>query len=426
MEGVKQPSEKETLAAFFAARPTPGDKNDDDNDDDDEDFLEAIKRERAQRRVQEAAGSREVGAFVQEAERAVREGRLMDGVAYYTQALEVDPTNVGVLAARASLCGRLNLHKATLHDGELIVRYMPDWHQGHALCGMALFCLQQYAPAVRAYRRALEYSEAIPAGAGVRHALEDAQSKVDDTLRKAAMCGDVGVLERLLRDGGHSVASEDGLDRRGVVQLEAAESQNGFTALMLAVAAGQLESVQLLLGKGACVDARDKFGKTALMWAASQGNDRMVSALCTGGADKAAVDRSGWDSLMAACHGGHVRLVMVLLQGTDPTRAAADGTSYLAVAAQGGRAEVVRLLLQKGADPAQADQKGRRALELARSGSSAGHREATALLAPLTPAAPTRLNAPGSSHMLIGLFALLAAAGAALMRTLLGRHDADV
>eukprot|EP00966_Prymnesium_polylepis_P235576 5448829-Prymnesium_polylepis.1 len=101
----------------------------------------------------------------------------MDGVAFYTQALEVEPTNVGLLYARGGLCARLNLHKATLHDGELIVRYMPDWHQGHVLCGMALYCLQQYTAAVRAYRRALEFSAASSAGDGVRAALADAQSK---------------------------------------------------------------------------------------------------------------------------------------------------------------------------------------------------------------------------------------------------------
>ena len=173
----------------------------------------------------------------------------MDGVAGYTQALELDPTNVGLLSARASLCARLNLHKATLHDGELIVRYMPDWHQGHALCGMALYCLQQYAPAVRAYRRALEFSSASAAGNGVRQALEDAQSKVDEQLRRAALTADVDELRRLLQDGG----LQDGLDRRSAVELEAADTQHGFTPLMLATAAGRLASVELLLEAGANV-----------------------------------------------------------------------------------------------------------------------------------------------------------------------------
>ena len=108
-------NEKAALEEFFACRPAPAGESSDD-DDNDEDFLEHVKRDRAQRRVKELSEGQETQRLVLEAERAARSGQLMDGVTFYTQALEIEPTNVGVLSARASLCGRLNLHKATLHD----------------------------------------------------------------------------------------------------------------------------------------------------------------------------------------------------------------------------------------------------------------------------------------------------------------------
>ena len=70
----------------------------------------------------------------------------------------------------------------------------------------------------------------------MRQALGDAQSKVDEQLRRAALAADVAELRRLLQDGELS----DGLDRRSAVELEAADAQHGFTPLMLATAAGLL------------------------------------------------------------------------------------------------------------------------------------------------------------------------------------------
>ena len=46
------------------------------------------------------------------------------------QALELTPHDVRLLEARAGACAKLHKHAACLHDGELIVRLMPDWHRG--------------------------------------------------------------------------------------------------------------------------------------------------------------------------------------------------------------------------------------------------------------------------------------------------------
>ena len=281
-----------------------------------------------------------------------------------------------------------------LHDGEEMVKILPDWHQGHAICGSALFCLRQWAPSVRAYRRALEYANEAQGRSGLLEALAQAQARADEELRMTALKEDLPELRRLLF-GGRGGAANDAAGATGeggesgsqhlAVDLEAREPQHGFTALAIATAAGKVESVKLLLQAGAHPDASDKFGKTSLMWAAAMGNEALATALWKGGASLSAQDKIGWDPLFAACHGGHVRLATVWGATSDVNRATADGTTCLMAAAQAGHTAVVQMLLRKRAEPAAANARGQRALELARAGT---HAEVVALLEPVTQGAP--------------------------------------
>jgi ankyrin repeat protein len=66
------------------------------------------------------------------------------------------------------------------------------------------------------------------------------------------------------------------------------ESPNseGQTALMLAARTGRLDAAELLLKRGAKVDAREEWGgQTALMWATAQSQPQMVHLLLAHGAD---------------------------------------------------------------------------------------------------------------------------------------------
>lgn len=377
--------ERANVAAFMLGR-----QKLDDNDDDDAEEAAALAEAaaaRKERRSAERESGRAVAQLVERAERLVAAQQYMDAVGLYTEALALEPQNVGLYAARASLTGRLNLHQAVLHDGEAIINITPDWHQGHAICGMALFCLKQWAPSVRAYKKALEYASDAQGRQGLLQALAQAQAKADDELRQAALQENLPELTRLLFGGG---GAQDGAaappsTQHSIVSLEAKEANHGFSALALATAAGKFESVQLLLRAGADVNARDKFDKTPLMWAAAMGNERMATALWKARADLSAQDKSGWDPLFAACHGGHIRLVTVWVMSADVNRATADGTTALMAAAQAGKATVVKLLLQKGAKPDPVNVHSQRALELARAGK---HTEVVELLQPLTPGGP--------------------------------------
>jgi len=62
--------------------------------------------------------------------------------------------------------------------------------------------------------------------------------------------------------------------------------------------------VELLLKKGANVNAKDKYGGTALMYAAVKGHKEVVELLIENGADVNAKNIMGKTALMSASRGG--------------------------------------------------------------------------------------------------------------------------
>ena len=133
-EAEVPPSEADNVASFMAMRAAGRDEDSDDEEGVSA-ALAAAKIDREQRRRDDKQMHRAVEALVSRAQQALANGQAMDAIGGYTEALALDPQNVGLLVARGNLCARLNHHKATLHDGELIVKILPDSHQGHALCG---------------------------------------------------------------------------------------------------------------------------------------------------------------------------------------------------------------------------------------------------------------------------------------------------
>jgi ankyrin repeat protein len=61
----------------------------------------------------------------------------------------------------------------------------------------------------------------------------------------------------------------------------------------LAAARGRIDYVNLLLDRGAPVDARNDSGWTPLFYAVTQGHGEVAEALLARGADPNAVDRNG-------------------------------------------------------------------------------------------------------------------------------------
>jgi ankyrin repeat protein len=82
-----------------------------------------------------------------------------------------------------------------------------------------------------------------------------------------------------------------------------------------------LPAVELLVARGAPLDARDTQGTTALALAAQMGFDEAVEALLAAGADPNVPDLSGMTPLdVAEEHGAHDIAALLLRHGGKPSR----------------------------------------------------------------------------------------------------------
>ena len=121
------------------------------------------------------------------------------------------------------------------------------------------------------------------------------------------------------------------------------------TPLMVASKNGHTEIVQLLLEKGAYVNAKDNYGETALMLAAANGRTEIVQLLLEKGADVNAKNEYGRTALMYALGNYRTEIIQLLLEkGADVNAKNKYGSTALMFAASNGRTEIVQILLEKG------------------------------------------------------------------------------
>jgi ankyrin repeat protein len=156
-----------------------------------------------------------------------------------------------------------------------------------------------------------------------------------------------------------------------------AKNNDGQTVLMAAAEDGELESVRMLLGAKANPNAADRTGNTALIIAAGLTNasmtsfkideaavTKMVELLLGAGADVSAKNKlDATNPLIAAAREGHADAVALLLAAKAPVNAktAPDGYTALMEAAKAGHGDVVKQLLAAGSDPKLKDRVGRTA-----------------------------------------------------------------
>jgi ankyrin repeat protein len=176
---------------------------------------------------------------------------------------------------------------------------------------------------------------------------------------------------------GHEAAVQLLLEKGADINAQ----NKGWTVLHVAASEGHEAVVQLLLEKGADINAQNQ-GWTALHVAASKGHEAVVQLLLEKGADINAQNK-GWTALYWAAFKGHEAVVQLLLEkGADVEVKDHKRKTALRVAASKGHEAVVQLLLEKGADIEAKDYRGRTALRLA---ASEGHKAVVQLLKPARP-----------------------------------------
>jgi ankyrin repeat protein len=131
----------------------------------------------------------------------------------------------------------------------------------------------------------------------------------------------------------------------------------GRTSLSWAVGKGHLNVVKLLADKGADTEAEYQ-GRTSLSWAAGEGHLDIVKLLLNKGAEVEAANEPGWTPLSWAAGEGHLDIVKLLLDKGADIEAKVQGRTSLSWAAGEGHLDIVKLLLDKGAEIEAANEPG--------------------------------------------------------------------
>lgn len=155
--------------------------------------------------------------------------------------------------------------------------------------------------------------------------------------------------------------------------LEAPSEDRGTRAIHLATNFGDVDMLTLLLDHGASIEAQDQSGQTALLIAAATNNPQTVQMLLDHGADHEARESGkGQTPLMRASASGFLDSAVALVEkgaeinavdnaGRSPLMLAATANSYNSV----GDGSLIEFLVTNGADSDMTDSAGYTALSFA-------------------------------------------------------------
>ncbi|CAN6238174.1 unnamed protein product [Urochloa humidicola] len=158
----------------------------------------------------------------------------------------------------------------------------------------------------------------------------------------------------------------------------------GFTSLHIAAEEGYCKIVEILLSKGASVDALSNRG-TPLHLAATNGHHKTVKLLLDHNADCNKIVHGIYTPLLVSIYAPSLKCVKILIKAGAHVNGVGNITPLIA-AVSGGLTECMKCLLKAGADPNVPDEFGRMPIEFA---AICGSREDVEILFPLTSRIPS-------------------------------------
>ncbi|XP_055907983.1 protein TANC2 isoform X2 [Eupeodes corollae] len=187
------------------------------------------------------------------------------------------------------------------------------------------------------------------------------QNSNDITLEKAMQQALIGAASQ-----DHTTIVEDLLEMENVY-INDIEPLSGETALTAAARNGCVDTVAVLLSRGAKVDGRNKFGATPLWLTVKEGHWAVAEKLLQNGAQiDEAVIPSKKTPLMIAAEEGLIGILELLIdRGASIDSEDSEGFTALSWACLRGRHTAAKCLIEKGCDKEHADNNGRTPLDLA-------------------------------------------------------------
>nr|XP_057927839.1 death-associated protein kinase 1 [Doryrhamphus excisus] len=166
----------------------------------------------------------------------------------------------------------------------------------------------------------------------------------------AAGCGNIQIIEVLMRKGAEIQAND----------------KSGANAIYYAARHGHVDTLKFLHGRKCPLDVQDKSGETALHVAARYGNVDVVSYLCSIRANPDLSDREKETPLHCAAWHGYSAVARALCRaGCHVDCKNREGESALLTASARGFVDIVECLVEHGADLEASDKDGHTALHLA-------------------------------------------------------------
>lgn len=126
----------------------------------------------------------EADALKVEGNKAMAARNYAEAIAKYTQAIELDPSNVVYLLNRAAAFSSLGQHDQAIADAEKAIGLDPNFSKAYSRMGLAKYASGDAKGAMDAYKKGLEIEGSTPSDA-MQKGFETAKKRVEADLEKS-------------------------------------------------------------------------------------------------------------------------------------------------------------------------------------------------------------------------------------------------